>query len=108
MKPSNSHLAWGTVNRLERSTFVRLQTVGEYGETEDKIYPLGDLVDHLLTGVAQTDDLSPGGDTAALDRLAAKLQTYRARSINSSQASLLDAFADDIAEEREKVRGGGQ
>lgn len=47
-------------------------------------------------------------DSAALDRLAAKLQTYRSRSINSSQASLLDALADDIAEEREKVRGGGR
>ncbi|MFI8696743.1 hypothetical protein [Dietzia maris] len=45
---------------------------------------------------------------AALDRLAAKLQTYRARSINSSQASVLDALADDIAEERERVRGGGR
>lgn len=45
---------------------------------------------------------------SALDRLSAKLQTYRARSLNSSQASLLDALADDIAEERKKVRGGGR
>ncbi|MBB0998284.1 hypothetical protein G6024_14520 [Dietzia maris] len=43
--------------------------------------------------------------STALDRLTAKIQTYRARSINSSQASLLDALADDIAEERERVRG---
>lgn len=42
---------------------------------------------------------------AVLDRLTAKLQTYRARRTSSSQASLLDALADDIAEEREKVRG---